>query len=69
MIAMVFAPAPGIAAQLGYLLVDYGADPDSCDQDGMSLLAAASAEAAVCLQVAKGIAASGAGSKVRPRIA
>lgn len=67
MIAMVFAPAPGIAAQLGY--VDYGADPDSCDQDGMSLLAAASAEAAVCIQVAKGIAASGAGRRVRPQIA
>ncbi len=56
MIAMVFAPAPDIAAQLGNALVDYGADPDSRDQDGMSLLAAASAEAAVCIQVAKGMA-------------
>lgn len=56
MMAMVFAPAPDITDQVGNVLVDYGADPDSRDQDGMSLLAAASAEAAVCIQVAEGIA-------------
>lgn len=53
---MVFAPAPEVAAQVGNVLVDYGADPDSRNQDGMSLSAAASAEAVGCIQVAEGMA-------------
>lgn len=48
--------ASGVAAQLSNVLLDHRADPGSRDQDGISLLAVASAAAAVRLPAAKAVA-------------